>query len=59
MILSGQNFYITEYGTKVKVGMWSVELDTKVFDYCKNKNCKASSEHEYAFDGQVFYRKKS
>lgn len=27
------------------------------FDYCTDKECKYIDEHEYAFDGQFFYKK--
>lgn len=32
------------------------ELHAYTFGYCLNKNCGHSDEHEYIYDGQIFYK---
>lgn len=50
--------YIILYGSRTtKVGKWRTRGGDNEFEYCGWKNCKHSDEHEYAFDGQVFYKK--
>lgn len=56
--LSGSN-YFRLYGTnKTTIGKWSTESSEDIFDYCNDLDCSNSDEHEYVFDGQVFFRKR-
>lgn len=56
--LSGTK-YIRQYsGEETKVGNWYTRKGDDTYLYCLDLNCKSKEEHEYAFDGQIFYKKK-
>jgi len=52
--------YIRQYaGHLTKKGVWQTYAGDDTFEYCQMEDCANSDEHEYAFDGQIFYKKRS
>lgn len=56
--LSGFDYQVWDWSKTTKRGKWETEIFQPIFDYCiAGDDCKYAKEHEYAFDGQVFYKK--
>lgn len=57
--LSGFNYRIVSWSRTVYRGEWEYETSENIYSFCPDPNaCRAPEEHEYAFDGQCYYKKK-
>lgn len=57
--LSGFNYFRQYSAPLISLRGWKIDQPYEEFSYCTDKNCSNGNEHEYAFDGQFFYKKRS
>lgn len=49
---------VISYKADIQVRPWLC-VNNDRFEFCEDKNCQFIDGHAFAFDGQIFYRKKN